>query len=108
MKGSLSLSSSNRIPSSQESICQRALPAHKLRPVIGRMNADLDTDLDLKTTAAESGYSRNHFLQIFRVATECTPHQYCLPLRLPQAQSFIKHPSLRRPTITQPCHFTPP
>src|SRR3982074_2078338 len=52
-----------------------ALPAHKLRRVIERMNADLDTDLDLKTIAAESGYSRKHFLRMFRVATESHPHK---------------------------------
>jgi AraC-like DNA-binding protein len=49
---------------------QGALPAHKLRRVIERMDADLDIDLDLKTIAAESGYSRVHFLRMFRAATD--------------------------------------
>src|SRR3982074_3501554 len=52
---------------------QGALPAHKLRRVIERMNADLDTDLDLKTIAAESGYSRNHLLPRFRARNRGTP-----------------------------------
>jgi AraC family transcriptional regulator len=85
---------------------QGALPAHKLRRVIERMNADLDTDLDLKTIAAESGYSRNHFLQMFRVATECTPHQYFLRLRLEKAQSLMKNQSLRIIDIAESCGFT--
>ena len=106
MKGSLSLSSSNRIPSSHESICQGALPAHKLRRVIERMNADLDTDLDLETIAAESGYSRNHFLRMFRTATECTPHQYFLRLRIEKAQSLMKNQSLRIIDIAESCGFT--
>jgi AraC family transcriptional regulator len=87
-------------------IPQGALPAHKLRHVIERMNADLDTDLDLKTLAAESGYSRNHFLRMFRVATECTPHQYFLRLRIEKAQSLMKNQSLRIIDIAESCGFT--
>jgi AraC family transcriptional regulator len=83
-----------------------ALPAHKLRRVIERMNADLDTDLDLKTIAAESGYSRNHFLRMFRAATECTPHQYFLRLRIEKAQSLMKNQSLRIIDISESCGFT--
>ena len=88
------------------SICQGALPAHKLRRVIERMNADLDTDLDLKTIAAESGYSRNHFLRMFRAATERTPHQYFLRLRIEKAQLLMKNQSLRIIDIAESCGFT--
>jgi AraC family transcriptional regulator len=84
---------------------QGALPAHKLRRVIERMNADLDTDLDLKTIAAESGYSRNHFLRMFRVSTEYTPHQYFLRLRIEKAQSLMKSQSLRIIDIAESCGF---
>jgi AraC family transcriptional regulator len=87
-------------------IPQGALPAHKLRRVIERMNADLHTDLDLKTIAAESGYSRNHFLRLFRLATECTPHQYLLRLRIEKAQSLMKNQSLRMIDIAEACGFT--
>jgi AraC family transcriptional regulator len=82
-----------------------ALPTHKLRRVIERMNADLDIDLDLKTIAAESGYSRNHFLRMFRAATDCTPHQYFLRLRLEKAQSLMKNRSLRIIDIAESCGF---
>jgi AraC family transcriptional regulator len=85
---------------------QGALPAHKLRRVIERMNADLDADLDLKTIAAESGYSRNHFLRMFRAATECTPHQYFLRLRIEKAQALMKDQSLRIIDIAESCGFT--
>jgi AraC family transcriptional regulator len=87
-------------------IPQGALPARKLRRVIERMNADLDTDLDLKTIAAESGYSRNHFLRMFQAATECTPHQYFLRLRIEKAQSLMKNRSLRIIDIAEACGFT--
>jgi AraC family transcriptional regulator len=87
-------------------IPQGALPAHKLRRVIERMNADLDINLDLKTLAAESGYSRNHFLRMFLAATECTPHQYFLRLRIEKAQSLMKNRSLRIIDIAESCGFT--
>jgi AraC family transcriptional regulator len=87
-------------------IPQGALPAHKLRRVIERMYADLDTDLNLKTIAAESGYSRNHFLRMFRAATGCTPHQYFLRLRIEKAQSLMKNRSLRIIDIAESCGFT--
>jgi AraC family transcriptional regulator len=87
-------------------IPQGALPAHKLRRVIERMSADLDIDLDLKTIAAESGYSRNHFLRMFRAATECTPHQYFLRLRIEKAQSLMKDRSLRIIDIAESFGFT--
>src|SRR5260370_30102319 len=87
-------------------IPQGALPAHKLRRVIERMNAALDTYLDLKTIAAETGYSRDHFLRIFRAATGCTPHQYFLRLRIEKTQSLMKNQSLRIIDIADSCGFT--
>jgi AraC family transcriptional regulator len=63
------------------------------------MKADLDTDLDLKTIGAESGYSRNHFLRMFRAATEC------LRLRVEKAQSLMKKRSLRVIDSAESCGF---
>jgi AraC family transcriptional regulator len=87
-------------------IPQGALPAHKLRRVIERMNADLDTDLALKTLAPESGYSRNHFLSMFRAATGCTPHQYFLRQRIEKSKSLMKNRFLRIIDIAESCGFT--
>jgi AraC family transcriptional regulator len=84
---------------------QGALPAHKLRRVIERMRDDLHAHLDLKTLAAESGYSRDHFLRMFRTATECTPHQYFLRLRIEKSQSLMKNRSLRIIDIAESCGF---
>jgi AraC family transcriptional regulator len=70
------------------------------------MRADLCTNLDLKTPAAESGYSRNHFLRMFRTATESTPHQYFLRLRIEKAPSLMKNQSLRIIDIAESCGFT--
>ncbi|HYZ87460.1 MAG TPA: helix-turn-helix domain-containing protein [Bryobacteraceae bacterium] len=82
-----------------------ALPLHRLRRVIERMRADLATNLDLKTLAAESGYSRNQFLRMFRTATASTPHQFFLQLRVEKAQSLMKDKSLRIIDIAASCGF---
>src|SRR5262249_40816086 len=50
------------------------LPPRLLRRVLERMQADLHANLDLAALAAESGYSRAHFLRTFRAATGQTPH----------------------------------
>jgi len=82
-----------------------ALPLHRLRRVVERMRADLATNLDLKTLAAESGYSRNQFLRMFRIATESTPHQFFLQLRVEKAQSLMKNKALRIIDIAASCGF---
>jgi AraC family transcriptional regulator len=82
-----------------------ALPVRSLRRVIERMNTDLCANLDLKTLAAESGYSRNHFLRMFRTATQCTPHQYLLRLRVGKAQLLMKKKALRIIDIADSCGF---
>jgi AraC-like DNA-binding protein len=52
-----------------------ALPSHILRRVLERMNSEFSEDLSLADLAAESGYSRAHFLQMFRASTGQAPHQ---------------------------------
>ncbi|UPK40302.1 helix-turn-helix transcriptional regulator [Bradyrhizobium sp. 186] len=43
-------------------------------------------NLSLAELANESGYSRAHFLRMFRAATGKTPHQYLLHVRLERAR----------------------
>ncbi len=63
-----------------------ALPTRILNRVRQKIEANLDTDLSLESLADESGYSRAHFLRMFRAATGLTPHQYVLELRLTHAK----------------------
>jgi AraC family transcriptional regulator len=65
------------------------LPRHLLRRVIERMQ-DLDTDLDLRTLAAETGYSQRHFIRMFRAATGQTPHRFLVELRLDHAKKLLR------------------
>src|SRR5262245_62594144 len=78
----------------------------RLRRVVDRMEAELGTDLDLKTLAAASGYSRNHFLRMFRAATGYSPHQYLLHLRVKRAQAMIRNRAMNLIDIALDCGFS--
>jgi AraC family transcriptional regulator len=81
------------------------LPGHLLRRVLDRMNSEFSTDLGLATLAADSGYSRAHFLRMFRNATAQTPHQYLLNLRLEKATQMLKDRSSRLVDVAVACGF---
>jgi AraC family transcriptional regulator len=66
-----------------------ALSAVRLRRVVDLMTSDLSDDLSLETLAQESGYSRAHFLRMFRVATGSTPHRYLRERRLEYARDQL-------------------
>jgi AraC family transcriptional regulator len=82
------------------------LPPRLLRRVLERMQADLSADLDLATLAAESGYSRAHFLRTFRAATGQTPHRYLIELRLRKAQALIAGGLMPLIDIALACGFS--
>lgn len=65
---------------------ESALPPHRLRRVLEKIEADFTQNLSLDELAVESGYSRAHFLRMFRVATGRTPHRYLQDFRLDQAR----------------------
>jgi AraC-like DNA-binding protein len=70
-----------------------------LQRVLDRMKADLAADLDLGTLAAESGYSRSHFLRTFRAVMECSPHQYLTRLRVERAKRIFLLAHRHRPGL---------
>ena len=82
------------------------LPPRPLRRVLERMQASLTAELDLATLAAESGYSRAHFLRTFRAATGQTPHRYLLDLRLEKARELIANKSIPLIDIAADCGFS--
>ena len=67
-----------------------SLPPHALKRVKDHIEAELGDALSLDRLADESGYSRTHFLRMFRNATGLTPHQYVLDRRVRRAQSLIQ------------------
>jgi AraC family transcriptional regulator len=81
------------------------LPRHLLQRVLERMH-DFVADLDLQTLAAETGYSRSHFLRMFETATGLTPHRYLLQLRLERAQELMRKGSTSLIDIAALCGFS--
>jgi AraC family transcriptional regulator len=70
-----------------------ALPGHVLRRIVERMQ-DFDGDLSLQALANESGYSRVHFVRMFKAATGYSPHNYLLNLKLERVRELLKNPSM--------------
>ncbi|HEX2715733.1 MAG TPA: AraC family transcriptional regulator, partial [Candidatus Acidoferrales bacterium] len=60
------------------------LPTRILKRVVDKMQV-LDDELSLESLAQESGYSRVHFVRMFRAATGQSPHNYLLNLRIDRA-----------------------
>jgi AraC family transcriptional regulator len=82
------------------------LPSRILRRIRDRIEAELDTELSLAFLAKESGYSRAHFLRMFRAATGLTPHQYVLERRLSAAQQLLRQSKMLLADIALKCGFS--
>jgi AraC family transcriptional regulator len=82
------------------------LPPRILRRIRDRIEADLDTELSLASLAKQSGYSRAHFLRMFRAATGLTPHQYVLERRLSTAQQLLRQSKMLLVDIALKCGFS--
>jgi AraC family transcriptional regulator len=80
-------------------------PRRVLRRVLERMHEELDSDLSLSTLAADSGYSRAHFMRIFKEVMGVTPHTHLLELRLQRAQKILTSASKSLIDIALACGF---
>jgi len=65
------------------------LPPHILRRVLDRIVQDFNKNLSLTDLAIESGYSRAHFLRMFRASTGYAPHRYLMKIRLEFVQTQL-------------------
>jgi AraC family transcriptional regulator len=84
----------------------RPLKSARLNRVLERMESEFRSNLNLETLASECGYSRNHFLRLFRKTTGYSPHQYLLKLRVKRAKSMMKDKSLNLLEIALACGFS--
>jgi len=85
-----------------------ALPLPALRRVLNRIEQSFRSDLSLTSLAAESGYSRGHFVKMFRKATGVTPHHYVLRRRVEHARFLLKEkePGVRLIDVAALCGFS--
>jgi len=82
------------------------MPTRVLQRVLDMMRAYLATDLDLHTIAAESGYSRTHFLRTFRQSMGYSPHQWLTRLRIEEAKIRLQKASNSIIDIALDCGFS--
>jgi AraC family transcriptional regulator len=85
---------------------QNALPKARLSRVIEYIDANLDREIALTALAETAGYSRSHFLRMFRTATGHTPHHYVLQLRLKRAQELMRRWRISLIDIAAHCGFS--
>jgi AraC family transcriptional regulator len=77
-----------------------------LRGIQELIESRLDADLTLQELAAEIGYSRSHFLRMFRATTGMTPHRYVLKRRLERARHLLEHVDLNIAEVAIMCGFS--
>lgn len=83
-----------------------ALPVNKLARVKDLIESSPDRDLTLELLAKEVGYSRAHFLRMFRESTGLTPHQYVLQRRIALAEKMLARGSMGLAEIAAACGFS--
>jgi len=81
------------------------LPDRILKRVVDKVRV-LDDQLSLQSLAQESGYSRVHFVRMFRAATGRSPHNYLLNLRIERARELLSNPGLSLTDIALACGFS--
>jgi AraC family transcriptional regulator len=85
---------------------QIALSNHALRRVLDRMRTESANDLNLDSLAAESGYSKSHFLRVFRAGVGCSPHQWLTLLRVERAKKMLQTGSTPLIDVAAACGFS--
>jgi AraC family transcriptional regulator len=66
------------------------LPRPRLNRVVEYIDANLGREITLTSLAETAGYSRSHFLRMFRSATGQTPYHYVLRSRLKRAKELMR------------------
>lgn len=80
----------NYVDISADNLARRnALPAFKLKRVVGRMEKGLHQDFSLGEMALEAGMSEYHFSRLFKKATGHSPSQYFIRMRMARARQLL-------------------
>ena len=82
------------------------LTQRKLRNVQDFIESRLDADLTLQRLAAETGYSRSHFLRMFRATMGMTPHRYVLKRRVERARQMLEQVEPSIAEVALRCGFS--
>jgi AraC family transcriptional regulator len=83
-----------------------ALPPHVLKRVLERIEHSFQSEISLASLAQEAGYSRGHFLKMFRASMGMTPHRYVLQRRVEHARSLLKRREISIIDVAAGCGFS--
>ena len=83
-----------------------ALPPYALKRVLEKIEHSFQSEVRLASLAEEAGYSRGHFLKMFRTSMGMTPHRYLLKRRIDHALSLLKRRELRIIDVAAECGFS--
>ena len=83
-----------------------ALPPYALKRVLDRIEQNFQSEISLASLAHEAGYSRGHFLKMFRTSMGMTPHTYLLKRRTDHARSLLKRRELSIIDVAADCGFS--
>ena len=83
-----------------------ALPPYALKRVLDRIEHSFQSEISLATLADEAGYSRGHFLKMFRASMGMTPHRYLLKRRIDHARTLLKRPGKSIIDVAADCGFS--
>ncbi|MEI9980320.1 MAG: helix-turn-helix domain-containing protein [Edaphobacter sp.] len=87
-------------------VSDSALYNRNIQRTVSLMESSPAEDFTIAGLAKEAGYSRAHFLRLFREALNCSPHQFLMKLRLERARAMMKNRSLRIEEIASACGFS--
>jgi AraC family transcriptional regulator len=82
------------------------LSERKLLRIRDLVESRLQAGLTLQELAAEIGYSRSHFLRMFRATTGITPHRYVLKLRIERARRLLGQADISVADVAYSCGFS--
>jgi len=82
-----------------------SLPNRILKRVVDKMQVS-DDQISLESLAQESGYSRVHFIRMFKAATGRSPHNYLLNIRVERVRELLLNPALSLTDIALECGFS--
>jgi AraC family transcriptional regulator len=74
--------------------------------ITDRIEDGLHSDLSLQSLANETGYSRGHFVSMFRASAGITPHQYLISRRIERAKLLLKKKEQSLIDIALSCGFS--
>jgi AraC family transcriptional regulator len=83
-----------------------ALPPYALKRVLDRIEHNFQSEISLASLAEEAGYSRGHFLKMFRTSMGMTPHRYLLKRRTDHARTLLKRPEISIIDVAADCGFS--